>query len=178
MRRDEAAVESDGAVRGSSSERWGDPGTLADVLVWRVRKLAGEPGTQLSRPIGGKPERASEPATDLPESRASLPGVFAQLSRPPRRPPLLRLLLSPGLEERDDLLVDLFGPGRAGAARAVADVEDGVGCGHVAVVGAVDHERRRDDVPDIAGGVEPGAGHRLLVVGSQGGRIGLAPAYD
>jgi hypothetical protein len=33
MRLGEAAVEPDGAVRGSSSERWGDPGTLADVLV-------------------------------------------------------------------------------------------------------------------------------------------------
>src|SRR5215216_866114 len=171
MRRDEAAVESDGAVRGSSSERWG------------------EPGTQLSRPIGGKPERASEPATDLPESRASLPGVLAQLSRPPRRPPLLRLLLPVGLEERDDLLVDLFGPlykdqvsgifedAKLGVRDGFGE-DDGVGNGHVAVVGAVDHERRRDDVPDIAGGVEPGAGHRLLVVGSQGGRIGLAPAYD
>ncbi len=33
MRLDEAAGEPDGAVRGSSSKRWGDPGTLADVLV-------------------------------------------------------------------------------------------------------------------------------------------------
>jgi hypothetical protein len=33
MRLDEAAGELDGAVRGSSSKRWGDPGALADVLV-------------------------------------------------------------------------------------------------------------------------------------------------
>ena len=33
MRLDEAAGEPDGAVRGSSSKRWGDPGALADVLV-------------------------------------------------------------------------------------------------------------------------------------------------
>jgi hypothetical protein len=33
MRLDEAAGEPDGAVRGSSSEQWGDPGALADVLV-------------------------------------------------------------------------------------------------------------------------------------------------
>ena len=33
MRLDEAAGEPDGAVRGSSSKRGGDPGALADVLV-------------------------------------------------------------------------------------------------------------------------------------------------
>jgi hypothetical protein len=33
MHLDEAAGEPDGAVRGSSSKRWGDPGALADVLV-------------------------------------------------------------------------------------------------------------------------------------------------
>ena len=33
MRLDEAAGEPDGAVRGFSSKRWGDPGALADVLV-------------------------------------------------------------------------------------------------------------------------------------------------
>jgi len=33
MRLDEAAGEPDGAVRGSSPKRWGDPGALADVLV-------------------------------------------------------------------------------------------------------------------------------------------------
>jgi hypothetical protein len=99
----------------------------------------------------------------------------------------LRLLLLSGLEEGDDLLVDLFGPlykdqvpgiledAKSGARDGFGE-RDGVSGGHVAVVGAVDHERRRGDVLDVVGSVEAGAGHRLLVVSSQGGRIGEAPA--
>ncbi len=147
--------------------------------------------------LGTPTALAREPVTQLPhpttarDSRRA-PEPLLELLRPPlcRRPlgpsPLSRLA---GLKEGNDLFIDLFSPlDEDQVASAVENAQfgardgfgegDSVGDGHVAVVGAVDHQRRRGDVPHIAGGVESRTGHRPLIVGGQGRRVGEAPVHD
>src|SRR5215208_720651 len=94
-----------------------------------------------------------------------------------------------GLEEGDHLSVHIGEPlDKDEVARVLEDAQPGardgpgegrrVGDGHVAVLGAVNHERGRGYAPNIPGEVKAGPGPGLLVVGGIGGRVSETPAYE
>src|SRR5215204_5556944 len=141
--------------------------------------LQGKSEDTVSRPPGPPAEgpwHASEPALYL---RRRLRSLTART----------RLAGSAGLEEGDDLSVYVGEPlDEDQMASVIKDPQlragdgpgegGGVGDGHAAIFGAVDHQRRGGYVPDVSGEVEAGACPGLLVVGAARGRVREAPAHD
>src|SRR5215218_1008560 len=128
--------------------------------------------------------QSPRPATERPRH---LPGPTSHPDGPPR--PLYPPPVPTGFEEGDHFPVHIGEPlDKDEVARVVEDAQPGardgpgegrrVGDGHVAILGAVDHERGRGYVPDISREVEVRPGPGLLVVGGAGRRVSETPAYD
>src|SRR5215216_1155319 len=162
------------------------PGGQRRQLEFDRTILPTVPVTQ-KRPARSSEDTIPQSPRPTPERPRHLPDPTSHPDRPSR--PLYPPPVPTGFEEGDHFPVHIGEPlDKDEVARLIEDAQPGVwdgpgegprvGDGHVAVLGAVDHERGRGYVPDLSGEVEVRPGPGLLVVGGAGRRVSETPAYD